>query len=29
MVAGDRNDIFSQTILEFLLTLNCDQAVNS
>ncbi|MGB1580584.1 MAG: alpha/beta fold hydrolase [Nevskiales bacterium] len=29
MVAGDRNDIFSQTILDFLLSLDCDQAANA
>lgn len=29
MVAGDRNDIFSQTILDFLLSLDCAQAANA
>ena len=29
MVAGDRNDVFSQTILDFLLALDCGQAVNA
>ncbi|MDX1496608.1 MAG: alpha/beta hydrolase [Salinisphaeraceae bacterium] len=29
MVAGDRNDIFSQTILDFLLSLDCEQAASA